>query len=30
MEENKTYCYQLWGNDTFSNETYFCGVYMHY
>ena len=30
MEENKTYCYQLWGNDTFSNETYLCGVYMHY
>lgn len=30
MEENITYCYQLWGNDTFSNETYFCGVYMHY
>ena len=30
MEENNTYCYQLWGNDTFSNETYFCGVYMHY
>lgn len=30
MEETKTYCYQLWGNDTYSNETYFCGVYMHY
>ena len=30
MEENITYCYQLWGNDTFSNETYFSGVYMHY
>ena len=28
--ESKEYCYQLWGNDTFSNETYLCGVYMHY
>lgn len=23
-------CYELWGNDTFSNETYLCGVYKHY
>lgn len=23
-------CYELWGNDTFSNETYLCGVYNHY
>lgn len=28
--ESKEYCYELWGNDTFSNETYLCGVYMHY
>lgn len=24
------YCYELWGNDTFSNETYICGTYIHY
>ena len=24
------YCYELWGNDTFSNETYLCGTYRHY
>ena len=23
-------CYELWGNDTYSNETYLCGVYKHY
>ena len=30
MKKNDDICYQLWGNDTFSNETYLCGVYMHY
>ena len=30
MDEKKDYCYVLWGNDTFSNETYQCGVYSHY
>ena len=30
MDEKKDYCYELWGNDTFSNETYQCGVYRHY
>ena len=24
------YCYELLGNDTFSNETYICGTYIHY
>ena len=24
------YCYELWGNDTFSNETYICGTDIHY
>ena len=23
-------CYELWGNDTYSNETFLCGVYKHY
>ena len=23
-------CYELWRNDTYSNETYLCGVYKHY
>lgn len=23
-------CYELWGNDTVSNETYLCGTYRHY
>ena len=23
-------CYEQWGNDTYSNETYLCGVYKHY
>lgn len=23
-------CYKLWGNDTYSNETYLCGVYKNY
>lgn len=22
--------YELWGNDTYSNETFLCGVYKHY
>ena len=30
MDEKINYCYELWGNDTFSNETYPCGVYKHY
>lgn len=30
MNENMNYCYELWGNDTYSNETYPCGVYKHY
>jgi hypothetical protein len=30
MDEKKDYCYELGGNDTFSNETYQCGVYRHY
>ena len=30
MDEKKDNCYELWGNDTFSNETYLCGVYKHY
>ena len=27
---NNMYSYELWGNDTFSNETYLCGTYRHY
>lgn len=30
MNDKINYCYELWGNDTFSNETYPCGVYKHY
>ena len=29
MDEKINYCFELWGNDTFSNETYPCGVYRH-
>lgn len=30
METKSKTCYQLWGNDNFSNEEYLCGVYTHY
>ena len=28
-DAEKTPCFQLWGEDKFSHETYFCNVYMH-
>ena len=30
MNDKINYCYELCENDTFSNETYQCGVYKHY